>query len=486
MRPALLLLLAGCSAAPAVRRSGPPGAGEDDADGGSDASASTDGPCETRIRYGSAWIHDASAHPDLEDRAPGLVTWDGLCTPDAWGNSYATLSNGWTPYFEGPSACLLALDPTAACEGAPVACETLVSYGPSWVAPADHPTRSDRLAGRLFPVSDCAPDGPLQHRLLSNGWDPHFDGDCALSFRHLGCGGLYENPVIPLDCPDPGVAWDGTRYWLACTGFGTDGGAFPLWSSSDLVTWTSAGSLLPSVPTWAVGDLWAPEIHRVGGAWRAVFTARAASGQLAVGLATAPAAGGPWTDSGAPLLQDGAMGLIDPSLFANEDGSAWLLWKEDGNALGLPTPILVAPLAADGRSLAGAATELLRNDRDWEGAVVEGPWLIAHDGLFYLFYSGNAYASAAYALGVARAASPLGPFEKAEDPVLSSAGAWEGPGHASVIAGPNGDLALVYHAWTAGHAGQAPGRLVLVDTLQWQDGWPVAGGAPSSDSRPLP
>ncbi len=77
-------------------------------------------------------------------------------------------------------------------------------------------------------------------------------------------------------------------------------------------------------------------------------------------------------------------------------------------------------LLVDGVTLRGATSTILTNDRGWEGALVEGPWIVEEGGSFYLFYSGNAYASASYAAGEARASSPLGPYEKAAAPILGS------------------------------------------------------------------
>ena len=129
---------------------------------------------------------------------------------------------------------------------------------------------------------------------------------------------------------------------------------------------------------------------------------------FAIGAAFATTATGPFADLGHPLAADPAVGLIDASFFEDSDGARYLLWKEDGNAASRPTPIRAQRLSADGRALAGSPTTLITNDRAWEGTVVEGPWLVAHGGSYYLFYSGSAYYDTRYAVGVARAASRSG------------------------------------------------------------------------------
>ena len=73
--------------------------------------------------------------------------------------------------------------------------------------------------------------------------------------------------------------------------------------------------------------------------------------------------------------------------------------------------------------------------------------MIEHGGTYYVFYSGNAYDTVDYAIGVAQAPSPLGPFTKAGGPILSTGGAWAGPGHCSVVDTPAGDTYMIFHAW---------------------------------------
>ncbi|RYE82794.1 MAG: glycosyl hydrolase, partial [Myxococcales bacterium] len=325
---------------------------------------------------------------------------------------------------------------------------------------------------------------------LSNGWQPHFQGQnaCSVSFVHRECGGLYQNPVIGFDCPDPGVTRDGDTYFMVCTG-GDGGGIYVIRSSPDLVHWTNAGHVFPGWkgPAWATGDFWAPEIHKVGGHYVAYFSARHQDGKLSVGAASGPTPTGPFTDLGQPLVHDGGMGMIDVSAFTDGDGNPYLLWKADGNAVGKKTPMYGQRLSADGLSLVGERATLLTNDQGWEGPLVEAPWVTRRDGKYFMFYSGNAYYNGTYAVGVARSDNPLGPYTKKGAPILRSGASWVGPGHNSVVSGPHGEDFLVYHAWAAGHvAGPGDGRLTLVDQIVWSDGWPSVPQAPSRASRPMP
>lgn len=442
--------------------------------------------CSTRITYGSAWIHGPD-HPDDFDTASDVVTWDGICAFDG-ANSYATLSNGWKPYFSGRGSCVIALDYTA-CPQAPSTCATRIAYGPGWKAAPNHPETYDDVGEAVLWSGVCRDNGGDSYGALSNGWTPYFSGTgaCDLSFRYTQCGGLYSNPTRDVDCADPGVLYDGTRYVMTCTS-GNAPNAFELYTSPDLVHWQPSGNIFPaaSKPSWAVSDFWAPEIHRVGNGFVAYYTARHKDGMLSIGAATAPSVLGPYKDLGQPLVHDVSTGFIDANHYQDPSGKHYLIWKEDGNAAGQSTPIHGQELAPDGLSLVGTRKTLITNDQGWEGPLVEGPWMIDHAGKYYLFYSANFYASAQYSVGVARADFPLGPYIKAPQPILTSAGRWAGPGHGSVITTPKGETWHVYHSWLAGQVGGGPGRLPLIDRVFWENGWPTMRAAPSYRSLPPP
>jgi arabinan endo-1,5-alpha-L-arabinosidase len=471
-----------------------PGGGSTATGGGSTTSTSGNGgggstpePCTTRIDYGERWIRPPN-HPLDYDVVPGLVTWDGACASDG-ASSYATLSNGFQPYFAGLSGCTVSLHASGDC-GVPLGdCASRIAYGPSWLPPPNHPTTWDDVPGVVFGDGSCiSKGGGVVATALSNGWAPHFNGACQTSFRYTQCGGLYRNPVVPSDCPDPSVTRDGDDYYLVCTK-SVFGGLYTIHHSTDLLAWAEVGYVFQGAgsPTWAVSDFWAPELHRVGTGWVAYYSARDANGRLAIGAATASTPLGPYTDLGQPLVEEASVGQIDAHAFEDESGTRYLVWKDDGNAFGQPTPIWGQALAANGVERVGPKVKLLQNDRPWEGALVEGPWIERHGGSYYLFYSGNAYYDARYAVGVARSASPLGPYEKRGDPILATRGAFAGPGHGSVVRGPRGDDLFVHHAWLASSIGGPPGRVVLVERIQWgADGWPGLFAAPSSDARPLP
>lgn len=303
-----------------------------------------------------------------------------------------------------------------------------------------------------------------------------------------------ENPIVARDLPDPSVRNVGgprqTLYMVGTTqtpDVAHDGAIPILRSRAGLSGFRQVGTVFPAgqVPSWAKQSFWAPELHRVGGAWAVYYTARDANGRLNIGAAFAKHVNGPYTDLGRPLVHDTRTGVIDPTHFRDpQSGKHYLVWKLDGNDVKQPTPIYIQEMAPDGRALVGKPRELIRNDQAWEGINVEAPSMVHHDGYYYLFYAGNMYDTDKYAVGVARSRSPLGPFEKAAAPILQSSAAWVGPGHGGPVT-VRGQEYFVYHAWPKGKVGDQ--RMVLADELTWKDGWPLIGkGTPSGAPPPPP
>jgi arabinan endo-1,5-alpha-L-arabinosidase len=288
------------------------------------------------------------------------------------------------------------------------------------------------------------------------------------------------NPIIAENCPDPAVFHDhelSPNFYLACTTDWNDQpDKFPLWCSRDLLHWEPSGFIFPSgrLPGWAASDFWAPEIHRIGEHYVCYFTARDQTGRLCIGVAHAEHPKGPWVDLGRPFLRNERVGLIDAHFLRDHDGRQYLYWKADGNDLRprKPTPIFVQELDSEGMGLLGDAREVLTNDRAWEASVVEGPWVARRGEHYYLFYSGNAYRSTKYATGVARSRSPVGPFEKKAEPILSSNRDWKGPGHGCLVQRDGADY-FVHHAWQAGRVSGRHPRMALVSRVSWNDDWPL-------------
>lgn len=159
------------------------------------------------------------------------------------------------------------------------------------------------------------------------------------------------------------------------------------YSSKDVKHWTAHGPVMkPTDFKWATGEAWASQAIEKDG--RFYFYTTVQHGQphvgKAIGVAVADNPLGPFTDArGTALVTDETTPSpygwddIDPTVFIDDDGSAWLAW---GN------PVLyLAKLKPNMIEFDGPITKLALPN------YTEGPWLSKHQALYYLTYSSMAH-----------------------------------------------------------------------------------------------
>ncbi|HZG68010.1 MAG TPA: glycoside hydrolase family 43 protein [Herpetosiphonaceae bacterium] len=305
--------------------------------------------------------------------------------------------------------------------------------------------------------------------------------------------GEFQNPVLRADFADPGVLKVDDTYYAYATN--ASGKNIQAARSQDLVKWEVLPDAMPALPKWARlgGSLvWAPEVAKIGEKFVLYYTARdKESNKQCVGVATSDKPEGKFRDTNdKPFVcqaQEG--GTIDASPFFDE-GKWYLLFKNDGNCCSIPTHLYIQEMTPDGLGLVGEPTRLVRNDRAWEGRVVEAPTMWKHEGKYYLFFSANDYAGPPYAVGYANCESAVGPCEDApENPILKSVLEKPlviGPGHQTIIQDDDGETWIVYHAWeVTGSGTRGSRRFMWIDQLVWEDGKPVVKG-PTTDPQPVP
>jgi arabinan endo-1,5-alpha-L-arabinosidase len=286
---------------------------------------------------------------------------------------------------------------------------------------------------------------------------------------------LSADPVLDWNFPDPGIVRVGATYYgyasNSAPGDCIDGEVVgpnvQVATSPDLRHWTLLGDALPTLPPWAIrGATWAPHPVALDGSYRLYFAARhGAHGALAIGVAVAQDPAGPFAPLATPLVDaPAAGGVIDPYVFRGEDGTDWLLWKNDGNSRGLPTWIYIQRLAPDGLSLVGAPFPLIRNDQPWEGEIIEAPTLCYRNGEYHLLYSANACTDDRYGIGHAGSTSLLGPYAKSPGPVFRTSGERIGPGGQDIVE-IDGRTWLVSHGWDP----SLYYRRLYLDELCWEE-----------------
>jgi hypothetical protein len=280
-------------------------------------------------------------------------------------------------------------------------------------------------------------------------------------------GGANAGLVYPFDFPDPDVVRFGQAYYAYATN--SVAGNIQIISSTDLNHWASVGNALPSLPGWAKpNETWAPSVTSRNGAYLMYYTAEfRPSGIQCISVATASRPQGPFVDNSVlPLeCQQSLGGSIDPSTFTDANGIPYLEWKSGGPG---SSKIWSQQLNTAGTGFAAGTnpTQLLAPDQSWEGGTVEAPDLVLVNGHYFLFFSGNDWNTAGYAVGVAQCAGPLGPCSDASPrPILSSGTETAGPGGESFFADANGNFWIAFHAWVPGAVGYPNSRDLYVRRL---------------------
>lgn len=129
------------------------------------------------------------------------------------------------------------------------------------------------------------------------------------------------------------------------------------------------------------------------------------------------------------------------------------------------TKVFAQHLSRDGARLEGERIEVLQNDLPWEAHLIEGVWVSEVEGRYVLLYAANDFSTPAYGVGVAVADAPLGPYRKAEAPLLRSTAAWVAPGHPSIAPGSDGRPLVFLHAYRPGELGYKAFRALLTTPL---------------------
>ena len=310
--------------------------------------------------------------------------------------------------------------------------------------------------------------------------------------------GSFVNPVIDAEFPDPFVVGlDGTYYAYATGGGGR---LLQVATSIDLVSWTPPAEALNGEPSWMAGSTWAPEVYETAGGYLMYYSGRSATarpngeGAPCISSALADDPAGPFVDEtdGPLVCQPDLGGSIDPTAFTDDDGTRYLLWKNDGNCCAIPTRLWMQELTSDGRALAGnEPIDLgLTGDAPWEDGLIEAPTLFEKDGTHYLFYSANMYETHEYAVGYATSDAVTGPYVDAdENPILTyeTPATAVGTGHQSIFADDDGDLWMAYHAWDVDAIGYSAGgrRALWIDPLAFAGDKPDVLG-PNPEPQPVP
>lgn len=296
----------------------------------------------------------------------------------------------------------------------------------------------------------------------------------------------YKNPVVDYSLPDPTVIkGDDGYFYLYAT---EDIRNLPIHRSKDLVNWEFLGTAFTdeSRPDFEPnGGIWAPDINKIGDKYVLYYSMSVWGGEwtCGIGCAVSDRPEGPFKDCGMMFRSNGikVQNSIDP-FYIEDNGHKYLFW---GSFRG----IYAIELSEDGLSLKSGSSPV-----QIAGTAYEGTYIHKRGGYYYMFASIGSCCEglkSTYTTVVGRSTSLFGPYldkkgqsmmDNHHEILIHKNDSFVGTGHNSEIVSDNaGTDWLFYHAVSVANP---DGRVLMLDKIDWIDGWPsVEGNSPSVKSE---
>ena len=307
----------------------------------------------------------------------------------------------------------------------------------------------------------------------------------------------FSNPILPGFYPDPSITRKDDTYYLVNSSFAYTPG-LPIFESQDLVHWELAGHALnrPSQVTFenlnTSRGIFAPTIRYHDGLFYIITTAVDAGGNFII---TAEDPAGPWSD---PVWLP-EVGGIDPDLFVDEDGRAYIAHNDappgeplyDGHRA-----VWLWEIDLDTLKVKKDSRKLLINggvDISKQPVWIEGPHIYRVNGWYYLTCAegGTSVNHSQVVFRTRSLSEPFVPYE--QNPILTQRDRPQSDitstGHADFIQTPQGDWWSVFLA-TRPYEGNHynTGRETFILPLTWKEEWPhiLPAGEPVPTALPMP
>ena len=284
-----------------------------------------------------------------------------------------------------------------------------------------------------------------------------------------------KNPLLPGFYPDPSIVRVEDDFYMVTSSFSFYPGV-PVFHSRDLAHWEQIGHVLdrptqlPLGADWISGGIFAPTIRYHDGLFYMITTNVDHGGNFIV---TAQDPAGPWSE---PHWIEGAEG-IDPSLFWDEDGTAYYTGTSSGEDM-RHNKIWISRIDLTDFRLVGEKKKI------WGGSQVlawcpEAPHLYKKDGWYYLMIAEGG-TEHFHAVTIARSREVMGDYEGYDgNPIMTHRHLGMGSpiantGHADIVELKDGSWYMVMLASRPyGGYHKNMGRETFIAPMVWENGWPV-------------
>ena len=264
---------------------------------------------------------------------------------------------------------------------------------------------------------------------------------------------------------DPQILLHQDKYYCYATFNDGKSEGFYVWVSDDLKSWSEPTLAFRAIDAWGETKFWAPEVVYHQGKFVMHYTAKSRElNSLRLGVAVADSPLGPFHDVHGKPMFDLGYATIDGSVLRCEEGNFFYYSRDCSEnpigdikvsqtycvrlnddlteAVGEHMLMTTPTEEFEKKSLSVTKFDMLRL---WN----EGPCVIKRGDTYIMNYSANYYASNDYAICLATAKHPLGPWIKvANNPVLSRRSDLFGAGHNAFFLDREGVLRTSFHVQT--------------------------------------
>jgi Beta-xylosidase len=329
-------------------------------------------------------------------------------------------------------------------------------------------------------------------------------------FSYQGEDGVYESnqlkdnafytPILQGCYPDPSIVRKGNDYYLVNSSFVFYPGV-PIFHSTDLVNWKQIGHVLDRPTQLKLEGLgmsrgiYAPDISYNPHNDTFYMVTTHVGGGLGNMVVKAKDPAGDWSDP-IQLAFDG----IDPALFFDEDGRAYLVHNDapekaeyEGHRV-----IKIWEYDVEKDQVIGPGKVIVNGgvDLSQKPIWIEGPHIYKKNGMYYLMCAEGGTADI-HSEVIFKSASVMGPYiPAAQNPILTQRhldparpNKVEWVGHADLVSTPSGDYYGVFLGIRPNETGRVnTGRETYILPVDWSGAFPVFEGGlePLQASQPLP
>ncbi len=292
-----------------------------------------------------------------------------------------------------------------------------------------------------------------------------------MRYADLG-NGRFQNPILFADYSDPDVIRVGDTYYMTASSFNYTPG-LPILISKDLVNWKLVNYAIENIaeeryaiPRHSEG-VWAPAIRYHDGMFY-IYYGMPDEGYYVVRTKDPL---GKWEE---PVCILPGKGLIDPCLFWDEDGKAYIIHGYAKSRIGFKSILGIFEMSSDGMKAISEDHFIFDgNDPEHRAVTIEGPKVYKRNGFYYILAPAGGVRQG-YQVAL-RSKDIHGPYE-IKTVMAQGNTVINGPHQGGLVDTEKGDEWFIHFQDRGLY-----GRICHLQPVHWENNWPVIGVNPTEE-----